>query len=503
MQRFFPVLAVACSLSSSALLPAAVHAQSAEPPAQSAPPATTQGSYPAGQAAPPGPAALAQGLSSAGPVRDSAPVAQQIDDPMLTPVEPAPRVVKDWRTALDSILASSTDYKNAQLQVEIARANSRIALASVLPQLTGTGSLNSHLIKGQGLNFVTQELSATTTIPNPATTYNLGANLRVPLVSARNWYDYATSRMRIGQAESQMDDAERLIIAALAESMVNVVTTERLAEVTRVNLRAALSTLDLSRRRVRLGSGNALDVLRAEQEVAAARAQVIDADEGLRRAREALGQALGSSEPWGLPSSIRLDELRSDARATCKKDQDVASRADIRAGRAAAAIAERNIKSVSYGFLPLVDLNSSLSYSSFRTSVNRKHTTWTIGGTLTWHLYDGGRRYGEQRLNRALAEQSQQQLLQSERTARIEIRQAVRGVNVARQSLAVANRSREIAASNARLSRSKFIGGTGTSFDMVDTERTLRQSSIDVTVKEFELLRAEIIAHLALASCEL
>ena len=122
---------------------------------------------------------------------------------------------------------------------------------------------------------------------------------------------------------------------------------------------------------------------------------------------------------------------------------------------------------------------------------------------MTWHLYDGGRRYGEKTLNSALYEQNQQQLLQTEREATNEVRRAVRGVTVAKQSLDVAAETSHIAEENARLARAKFLNGTGSSFDLVDTQRAARQTKLDATVKEYELLRAEIIAFLALASCEI
>src|SRR5260221_260107 len=76
-------------------------------------------------------------------------------------------------------------------------------------------------------------------------------------------------------------------VAAAADGIVSVATAERLAEVSRVALRSALSTLALSRRRAELGVATRLDLLRGEQDLSEARAQVVAADEGLVRAREA------------------------------------------------------------------------------------------------------------------------------------------------------------------------------------------------------------------------
>lgn len=425
-----------------------------------------------------------------------------VDDPMLEPIEAPTHVISNWRDALDYVRTRATDYRIALTQVEAARGQARMVLANSLPVLTGNANIQKHLLKGEGRNLVNPDL-AVERIPNPDTTWNLGGSLRIPVLSARNWYDYVTARHQVDQRAIQVEDAQRLIIGGLAQALVTVITTERLAEVTRVNLAAALSTLDLNQRRTNLGAGNAIDVLRARQEVETSRAQLIEADEAVRKAREALGAALGDTEAWGVTSDVKLDQLRKDARDTCKSNASVRDRADVRAAAAGAAIAERNKNAVTWSFLPTVDFVSTFTYNSFITNVNRLRSTWTIGGTLTWHLYDGGRRYGERTLNTALWEQSRQQGIQIERDATIQVRQSVRGVEVAKRSLDVAMTTQEIADKNAELARAKFINGNGSSFDLVDTQRVSRQSKLDVTVKEFELLRAEIVAFLALASCEI
>ena len=84
----------------------------------------------------------------------------------------------------------------------------------------------------------------------------------------------------------------------------------------------------------------------------------------------------------------------------------------------------------------------------------------------------------------------------------IEVVQATRAVDVAKANLGVSEKSREIARQSARLSRIAFAAGQGSSFDLVDSARRLREAEIDTAIKEFELVRARIAALLALASCD-
>ena len=419
-----------------------------------------------------------------------------VDDPMLRPVERAPHNLRDWREALQLVRTRSPDLRVALAQIEVSRGRARMALAGALPKLTGTGTLTHQLVQYEPIN--------PSPVPFPATVFTARADLVVPLLSARNWYDYATAKDTVQKIEVDVDEAERKVIAGLAEAVVAVITAERLAEVTRVSLASALSTLELNRRSERLGASNGIDVLRAEQEVARSRANLIDSDEQVKRSREALGQALGDSVPWGVPPEINLNTLQADARSTCHEESDVERRPDVRSARAAEHIAERNVSSVDYSFVPTVNATSALVYSTndFSTG-SRGPVAWSIGGVLSWNLYDGGFRYGERQQNEGLLEATREQTGAIRRAARIQVGQTRRGVDVARQRLEVARIGNQVAQDSARLARVKFNAGDGTSFDMVDTQRAAREAELDVTVKEFELVRAEIIAFLALASCDI
>ncbi len=425
---------------------------------------------------------------------------REVNDPMLAPMPRAQRELSRWQDALKLLRDRSATLRAAYARVEVARGQSRQALAGALPKLTGDAFLAHHLLQGEGFDFFT---GTQTVIPRPQTYWTAGLTLSVPVLAARTWYDYGTSRDAIKAAELDSREIERQVIGALADSIVAVVTAERLAEVTRVNLRFALSTLDLNQRRARLGSASAVDVLRAEREVSLSRAQIISADELVHRSREALGLALGFGEPWGVDPNIKLDPLRADARATCRQGRSIDERPDVRAAQARLGLAERNVTSVDFSYFPEIDAETTLQYySSDRQSPNQNHLTWTIGGVLIWHIYDGGFRYGEKHTNSAQRDITEQAKVEIKRQASIEVERAYRDVTVAKSRLDVTRQTRDIALANAKLSQLKFVNGTGTSFDMVDTLRSLREADIDVTVDEFALLRAEIAAFLALATCD-
>lgn len=427
----------------------------------------------------------------------------EIDDPMLKPVAAAKNMLRSWQEAVRLARSQSSELAVAGAQIDLAVGQERSALARALPTLTGTGGVTRHLLFGEGVTEFSTTGVKTGKIPDPSTTWNAGLALRVPVFAPQAWYDHGTAKRGKGAARLSHADAQRQVLAQTANAIVTVVTAERVAEISRVSLKSALSTLDLNQRRAKLGAASAVDVLRAEQEVTLTRSQVVQADEGVLRAREGLGLSLGSSDPYGVMPNIRVDALASDARSVCRPVADPDTRADVRAARARVEIAERNVKSTEYAFAPTVDLLSNLGWTSNeRATANQEHVTWTIGGLLTWQLYDGGLRYGTRSTNQAQKRIADEQLTQSRRLARVEANQAQRAVEVATRNLAVAGKSRQLAAEGARLSRIAFVSGHGNSFDLIDADRRLRSAELDLAVKEFELIRAQIAALLALSSCE-
>ncbi|MEZ4233209.1 MAG: TolC family protein [Polyangiaceae bacterium] len=426
----------------------------------------------------------------------------EITDPMLDPVPPAKHTVKSWQQALKLVRTRSTSLRQARAQVEAASARSRQALAGAYPRVIANGSVQRHLLRGNGTTFRNGALIQDAPIPDPATTWQAGVTVTQPLLALGAWHDHGTTKRSIKAARLSSKEVERQVLAGVAESIVNVITAERLAEIRRVSLKSSLSTLNLNRRRFRLGSASAVDVLRAEQEVNLLRAQIVSADEGVRRAREALGIALGDSEAWGVAPKIKLDALARDAKGSCRTEPSVESRPDVLAARAQVDVAERGVTSAQLGFAPTIDAVSSLTYFEPETQINQEHVTWTIGAVLTWTIYDGGRRGGGEDVSRADMKLAEAKLDDTKRRARLEVRQARRSVEVALATLKVTNKTRDLARETARLSRLAFVNGSGTSFELVDSSRRLQEAEIDVAIKEFELVRARITAMLALATCD-
>lgn len=450
------------------------------------------------------------GKADAG-ARAEAPKAPEVDDPMLAPLPAAPRTLKDWNDARSLLRTRSTDLAIAVADVERAEGQARVALAAALPTINGNVTATHNMITNQATQPAglggpegTTPIFRTFTTPWPDTLTGQIVG-QVPLLNVRAWYGIGTARKNVKAAKLSTEDVKRTLVLGLASAVVSVYTAERVAELNRIALRNALERLALTERRQTLGAGNGLDVVRAQQDAEATRSTLVSGDESLRQARESLGLALGFPQAIGVPQNMKLDDIAKGALSSCKTTDTVDSRADVAALKTRAEVGARNVNDVRWQFLPTISGSSTVSTNSLPDRVLgfSPRTQWNVQALLTIPIWDGGARYGNLRDTNAQLDQALMRLEAQRRKATIEAVQALRSVAVSENNLRVSEKTRDLALENDRLTRASYAEGRGTSLELVTSATTLRQSEINLAVREFELVRARISAALVLSVCDI
>lgn len=495
-------------------LPAAATATPAPPPLPA--PAAAQSAAPsaAGSAS-----AVAAGVVAAKPP------AIDVDDPLLAPVAPATKTITGFKEVVALLSNQSVTLRIARAEIDRAKGQKRVTLANVLPTLNGSLQVSGEMIQTtsptyRGLdcalnpdfNVTTfDELRTCSRIQSGERTSpgdpvgRIGLNLSVPF-NPRAYYALGTADQSVTSTELRAEDARRTALVSVANAIVNVVTTERISEISRVGLRAALERLELTKRRKRLGSGTELDIVRAETDAASARGQIVSGDETLRRSRESLGGLFNSSDGYGVPQNFSLNDIEQALKSACQI-QKPENRVDVLAAKSDLKVAERGVTDAKLLYAPTASVQSTLSTStnqSFNAQTGQLSSTasWTISAVLTLPIWDGGARYGQAKIAAANVEQAKARVDQATTTATIESTQAQRAVTVAEQARVVSEKARDLAKETARLSQIAFEAGAGTSLDLIDAGRVLRQAELDLAVKELEVVRSKIAALVALSKCD-
>jgi outer membrane protein TolC len=442
--------------------------------------------------------AIATGILFAGTAaaEEAVPPPPAVVDPSLASLPPASRVLTDWHQAVDYARARSVDLRVARLEVARAEAQSRIALAGMLPTATGNGFLTH--------NFITQKSQTTSgQITSPPESYANGSIvLNQPIVNLRALNSIQAGKVKEEIASASLEESKRQLMLGIAQAIVSVVTAERISELNRSGLRSALERLELSRQKQALGAATGLDVLRAEQDVASARATLVSGDESTRQTRESLGLALGFAEPMSVPRDISVDGLESTARAVCRPVR-LEERSDFRVTRGNVEAARRQVQDARSQFLPTLNLGSTVAGTTADTGGSSPNVTWNIQGILQVPIWDGGARYGSLRDANAQVDEAQLKLESLRRTATVQLSQSERNVAVSEEKRKVAEESRNLARATDDLTRKSYLEGRGTSLELVTAAASLRDAEISLALREFELVQARLVAILQLAACDI
>jgi outer membrane protein TolC len=430
--------------------------------------------------------AHAQGAAPAQPAASAAgqlalPPPPVVSDAMLAPVPPPRRVLSSWQEAITYLRARSTDLKIALDQVLQAEALTRIALAQYLPSLSSTGVMNHQLITSSGIYISSAGASSSTT------TFSSNLQLQQTLLNVQQFDQISIDELNEDATKLSVDDKKRTLALSLANQIVAVVTAERSADINRVGLRVALEQLEITRRKQALGAANGLDVVRAQQNAANARAALVSGDESLREAREALGLALGVPEETGVAPNLNVDGLAQSAMASCHIVTDVDARPDIAAARTNLDVAKRNLRNVYYQFMPTLNAQSTATQISPAPAFGAPDPTWNIQAVLQVPWFDGG-----------IPAQTLESL---RRAALIQIQQAQRQLVVAELSDKVAIEQRDLAAQNDQMTQTAYTVGQGTSLELVTASEAHRQAELNLALADFGVVKARLLAVLALATC--
>jgi outer membrane protein TolC len=417
----------------------------------------------------------------------------QTPDPDLAPVAPAQNTIRSLAEVLSRVGGGSADVLIARQEIERSRGLWRQALAQALPTINLTGSLQVGGSSGgneAALGMAGNSATATGSV-----------SLAQPLLAPRAWYGIGTAQRSIEAAQYAAADKERSAIANAVDAVVAVAVAERAAAVSRSGLASALEVLELTHKKERTGSATRLDIVRAEQDVGNARAAIVTANEAVRKAREALGLALGSADAHGIDTALSLEGLAPALRGTCTVGP-IERRPDVLAAQANLEVAERGVTSAKLAYAPTATLSATAQAATGTLDASRTQS-WSIQALLTVPIWDGGARYGSIRSARASAEEQRIQLDATKRNALVQDIQARRAIDVAGDARRVSAKNRDLAVEAARLTQAAFSSGSGTSFDVIDAAKRRRDAELDLVQKEYELARARLDAVLVQSTCSL
>jgi outer membrane protein len=282
----------------------------------------------------------------------------------------------------------------------------------------------------------------------------------------------ATGRVRAARAGVVAASADVAIAAEQAATTAAAVYIRELRSETTLQARVADSTLaadllSIARDQLTAGVGVALDVTRAQSQLATARAQLIVARNDRDRSRLDLRRALNL--PLDTPVEL-TDSLNSVTPPDVTNEQaaiDIAvrTRPDIRATDAQLAAAEQQLAAIRATRLPTIGVfgNDGPSGLGFNHLLN----TYTYGVQVTWPAFEGGRREGQQQEQEAVARDIEIRRRDLRQQVAVDVRGAMLDLASAREQVDAARERQRLAELEVGQARERFRAGVAGNADVI------------------------------------
>lgn len=308
------------------------------------------------------------------------------------------------------------------------------------------------------------------------------------------------ARFQYRASDSDRQSVITTVISDVAQGYFNLLRLARVAVVTRQSIETRRASLALVRRKVQSGLSSDLDLRQAEQELAAALAQLPGVERQIAQTEDQISILLGRN-PGPVPRGTPLGEQTLPPCVPVGlPSRLLVRRPDIRAAELRVIAANATTRSTFAQFFPQISLTGTYSAVSRELSdlLDSKSQSWLLLSLVRMPVFRGGTLRGE--LDSARAQEAEAAI-----TYQKAVQQAFREVNdaLAYQRTAAearaAYQAQVVAARRAlQLANVRYTEGLGTYLNVLDAERQLTSAEIDLASAIGDQLQAVVQLYKAL-----
>jgi outer membrane protein len=382
----------------------------------------------------------------------------------------------------------SATAQEARAQVDQANAQSHLKRGSFLPTFFGLGQ-QTELVEnsaallrfpplppGSPFNFNTFLPPAGVDFP-PIKAVELRGWIYDTLFSLSTIQRYRQARMaeqaqNTAATSTAQNAAGTAATTYLAVQQANAVLDARLADSS-----LAADLLNIARQQLQAGVGIALDVTRAQAQLASTRAQLIAARSDRDRTELDLLRALGLSLDAHVILSDSLNRMPiSDTlpRETDEIDLALRHRPDLRALDEQLTAQEQQVTAIRAERLPSLDVFGNKGIQGGNYVRMLPVYSWGFGVTIP--VFDGLRREARIEEQQAVTKQIQVQQRDLRQQAAIDVRRAYLDLSAAREQLDAANEQLRLTQQEVSESRERFRAGVAGNADVITASLDLNSA---------------------------
>ena len=386
----------------------------------------------------------------------------------------------------------SNGVQAAEQRVAEAVARVRQSRAALLPELSANA-----LQSGRTFNSVTFGISLPSgpgqpplfnpdgQVLGPVNTLDLRGHVQTNLIDPGAIARVRTAQTAVDAARAEIGNAGDLAASQAAIAYIRVQRGNAQLNARLADSVLARELLNIAQSQLEAGVGVALDVTRAQSQLAGIRAQLISARNERDRAQLDLRRTLNltldtpveltDSLSSQVPEDLALDEAAATARA-------LRDRPDMRAAEEQLRVARQTVSAIRAERLPSISAFGDDGIIG-KSGSSRLLPTYTYGLQLSLPVFDGFRREGRIQEQEAMTRELDVRRRDLEQQASLDVRGALLDLAAAREAVGASRERLRFAEQEVAQARERFRAGVAGNADVVTaaiTLNTARSQYVDV-----------------------
>jgi outer membrane protein TolC len=358
--------------------------------------------------------------------------------------------------------------QTAQIRIAEARARLRQSKAALLPSLNGSASQFTRTVNTASFGFSLPGLDPNGQIIGPYHVLDARAQAQAAL------FDFgAFARYRAAGAAVKATVADATVASEQAGAQAALAYVQALRAAGDLRARGedsvlASDLLNVATAQLQAGTGIALDVTRAQAQLASTRARLISSRAARDRSLIALVRALDlpAHTPIVLTDSLgKMDSsvaLVDEATAT---QRALANRPDLKAAEARIAAARQSVSAIRAERLPTVSVIGNDGINGL--AVHHMLNTYEYGVQVSVPIFDGYRRTGRVEEEQGVVKEAQVQQHEIEQQAAADVSAAILDLHAASQQVDATLEQLRLGEQEVSQARERFRAGVAGNADVI------------------------------------
>jgi len=372
----------------------------------------------------------------------------------------------------------------AQLRTREAAARVTQSRSELLPTFNALALQSGHTLNTAtfGFKFPAAEGSPPLFDPNgqilgPVNTLDIRGRVTVPAIDFAARERVNTARLSLRASEASAQSAGEEAAATAATAYVRAARADAIVVARAADSVLADSLIGIARDQLQAGVGVALDVTRAQSQLAGVHAQLISARGEQSRARLELVRALGAplDAPIAIASPLQQmpvdDAIPTEAEAVSLA---LRTRPDLIAAQRALDASRQSARAIRAERLP--SLAAFGDDGAIGITPSHMLNTYSWGIQLSMPVFDGFKREGRINEQEAVAAGYELQRRELERQVSVEVRESILDLATARDQVAAARERLRLAQQEYSQAQDRFRAGVAGNADVVTASLALNNA---------------------------